>query len=116
MISFLVSPTVCVIDDEQEEYAVILKALNRLHLPAVHISGTSIDELPPQPFRGMRLVFQDLHLGGETGKTAASKAANYFTRIVPSNSAPVIGVAQAVLADHRVEFVASHLPFLRAGV
>ena len=46
MISLLASPSVCVIDDEKEEYEVILGALNQLRVPAHHIKGTDVNELP----------------------------------------------------------------------
>ena len=107
MISLLASPSVCVIDDEKEEYEVILGALNRLCVPAHHIKGTDLNELPAEPFRGVRLVFQDLHLGGEIGKTAASRAANFFTKTVHPESAPVVVV---IWSKHTDELVASEEP------
>lgn len=102
MISLLASPSVCVIDDEKDEYEVILGALNRLCVPAHHIKGIDLNELPAKPFRSVRLVFQDLHLGGEIGKTAASRAANFFTKTVHHESAPVIVVIWSKHTDEPV--------------
>lgn len=102
MISLLASPSVCVIDDEKEEYEVILGALNQLRVPAHHIKGTDVNELPDEPFRSVRLVFQDLHLGGEIGKNAASRAANFFTKTVHPESAPVVVVIWSKHTDERV--------------
>lgn len=102
MISLLATPSVCVIDDEREEYEVILGALNRLRVPAHHIKGTDVDELPDEPFRSVRLVFQDLHLGGEMGKNAASRAANFFTKTVHYESAPVVVVIWSKHTDESV--------------
>jgi len=92
MISLLASPSVCVIDDEIEDYKYILQALNHLFVGSVHILGTSIEQLPSLPFRGIRLVFTDLHLTGLTGKDAASHTANVFRRVVHSECAPVVVV------------------------
>lgn len=102
MIELLASPSVCVIDDEEEEYEVILGALNRLGVPAHHIKGTDLGELPGEPFRSVRLVFQDLHLDGAIGKTAASRAANFFLKTVHPESAPVVVVIWSKHVDERV--------------
>lgn len=103
MIKLLASPAVCVIDDEKAEYDVILGALNRLCVPAHHIKGTDLNQLPSEPFRGVRLVFQDLHLGGEVGKNAASRAANFFLKTVHPESAPVVVVIWSKHTDEHVE-------------
>lgn len=107
MISLLASPSVCVIDDEKDEYEVILGALNKLRVPAHHIKGIDVNELPEVPFRSVRLVFQDLHLGGEVGKNAASRAANFFTKTVHPESAPVVVV---IWSKHTDELVANEEP------
>jgi len=99
MISSLASPSVCVIDDEEEDYRPILAALNGLYVGSVHILGKNSDELPTQPFCGLRLVLTDLHLNGTVGKNAASYTANVFTRLVSTNTAPVVVVIWSKYAD-----------------
>lgn len=102
MISTLASPSVCVVDDEEADFRPILSALNALYVSCVHIKGDDLDDLPERPFPGVRLVFQDLHLTSDTGKTAASHAANVFRRLVSIGTAPVVVVIWSKYADDRV--------------
>lgn len=99
MISALASPTVCVIDEDENDYRPILDALNGLYVSCVHIRGDSIEALPAKPFKGLRLVFTDLHLTGSSGKDAASHTANVFRKVVHAETAPVIVVIWSKYAD-----------------
>jgi hypothetical protein len=101
MISHLASPSVCVIDDEEADFRPILNALNGLYVSSVHIIGT-VESLPPQPFRRLRLVFLDLHLSGTVGKDAASYTANAFTKIVSPETSPIVVVIWSKYAKDRV--------------
>lgn len=103
MISSLTSPSVCVIDEDPNEYGPILEALNSLYISCVHIKGDNVDQLPPQPFSGLRLVFTDLHLTGATGKNTASHTANVFCRVVSATTAPVVVVIWSKYADDPVD-------------
>lgn len=103
MINLLASPSVCVIDDEMEEYEVIISALNKLCVPIHHIKGTEYSQLPEKPLQSIRLVFQDLHLGGETGKNAASRAAGFFVGTVSPETAPVIVVIWSKHIDESLD-------------
>jgi hypothetical protein len=98
MISQLASPSVCVIDDEEEDYLPILRSLNELYVSSIHLGG-GIADIPEKPFERIRLVFLDLHLAGFTGKTAASYTANFFTKIVAPCTAPVIVVIWSKYAN-----------------
>jgi len=91
MIEHLKSPSVCVVDDEQEDYRPILNALNSLQVGCVHLTG-AVADLPASPFSRLRLIFLDLHLNNTTGKDAASYTANAFTRIVSPRTAPIVVV------------------------
>lgn len=102
MINQLASPSVCVIDDEPDDYNSILNALNDLYISAVWIQGTSLDQLPPQPFTRLQLVFLDLHLTNSLGKDAASHTANVFIKTVSVNTAPVVVVIWSKYADDKV--------------
>lgn len=102
MITSLASPTVCVIDEDPKDYRPILDALNGLYLSCVHIRGDSIEQLPKQPFRGLRLVFTDLHLTGSSGKDAASHTANVFQKVVSADTAPVVVVIWSKYANERI--------------
>lgn len=101
MISELASPTVCVIDNEKDDYEPILQALNGLFISAVHIVGT-MDSVPAQPFKRLRLIFVDLHLTAATGKDAASHTANIFMRTVSTETAPIVAVIWSKYAKDKV--------------
>ena len=94
MIASLISPTICLIDDEEIDFRPILEALNGLHLGCVHLKGSNEAELPSagKQFKSLRLVFTDLHLSGTYGKAAASHTANVFSRIVSEETGPVLVV------------------------
>lgn len=93
MIDLLAYPSVCVIDEDPNEFPYILKALNDLHVGCVHIKGDDTSQLPEQPFKGLRLVFTDLYLSsGAVGKDMASHTANVFRHVVSSDTAPVLVV------------------------
>jgi hypothetical protein len=102
MINHVASPAVCVVDDESQDYAPILAALNALYISCVHLKG-DVESLPEQPFSRLRLLFLDLHLSGTVGKDAASYTANVFTRIVPSDTAPIIVVIWSKYANDAVQ-------------
>ena len=92
MIDELAQPSVCVVDNEEQDYRPLLSALNDLHIGCVHFKGDNADELPTAPWSSVRLVFQDLHLTADTGKNAASHTANVFRRLVSTDTAPVVVV------------------------
>jgi hypothetical protein len=99
MILRLAAPSVCVIDDEKEDYEPILDALLRLGLGCVHIKGDSRANLPPKPFKGLRVVFTDLHLSTQVGKAAASHTAMVFSKVVSAETAPVVVVIWSKYKD-----------------
>jgi CheY-like chemotaxis protein len=102
MIDKLSSPTVVVVDDEPEDYRAILVALNALHVPSVHYTGDDVEELPTAPLSSVRLIFMDLHLSAAgLNKTAASRAANVFMRIVPETAPAVVVVIWSKYADEK---------------
>jgi hypothetical protein len=101
MISQLASPSVCVIDDEPQDFGPILASLNELFVSSIHLSG-AIEGLPPQPFDKVRLVFLDLHLSGTIGKDAASYTANFFRRAFSTDTAPVVVVIWSKYASDKV--------------
>lgn len=103
MIGRLASPLVCVVDDDPDEYGPILSALNGLGVSALHYSGQDVGELPAVPHESLRLVFMDLHLMGDTGANAASRAASVFQRIVSPKSGPLVVVIWSRFADVEVD-------------
>ena len=92
MIPNLASPSICVIDDEEDDYGPILDALIALGLGCVHVRGKSGDPLPPKPFDSLRLVFVDLHLSGQIGKLAASHTANVVRKVISAERGPILVV------------------------
>jgi len=108
MIEFLASPTVCVIDEDPDEFPLILKALNSLNIGCVHIKGDDATQLPEAPLKGLRLVFTDLYLSsGAVGKAMASHTANVFRHVVSADTAPVLVV---IWSKHVSEIADSNLP------
>lgn len=93
MIGMLGAPTVCVIDDEEDEYAPVLNALWRQGISATHVLGSTIDSLPPRPFDSVRLVLTDLHLTSSSSeKDQVAHTANVFLKTISIDSGPVLVV------------------------
>ena len=108
MIDLLASPSVCVIDEDPNEFPYILKALNDLHVGCVHIKGDDTSQLPEQPFKGLRLVFTDLYLSsGAVGKDMASHTANVFRHVVSSDTSPLLVV---IWSKHKDEVADLEVP------
>jgi hypothetical protein len=105
------SPSVCVIDDEAADYEPMLIALMRQGIAAVHIRGMDEESTPTQPFKGIRLVLMDLHLGSSTSqKDHASHTASVLRRTVSPEHGPVLVVIWSKFADEAVpasEFAAA---------
>ena len=75
---------VIVIDDKLGEALPLIKALWLRGIPVTFCSGQP-DEFPSEPYRGMRLVFLDLHLiegGGAHGAIQAT-AGNDGIYVIP---------------------------------
>lgn len=97
------APNVCLIDDEADDYEPMLDALLRQGIGAVHVRGTDLDSTPPEPFRGLRLVLTDLHLGSSSSqKDHASHTAAVFKRTVSPEHGPVLVVVWSKFADEPV--------------
>jgi hypothetical protein len=103
MINQLASPSVCVVDDDPTEFMPILAALNDLYVSCIHILGNEIASLPARPFKRLQLVFLDLHLNNSVGKNAASHTANVFTKLVSTETAPIVVVIWSKYAQVREE-------------
>jgi len=102
MISQLAFPSVCVVDEDPADYQPILDALNSLFVSTLHILGNDLTKLPKEPFKGVKLIFVDLHLTAANGKVAASHTANVFSKIVSPDTAPVVAVIWSKYADAKV--------------
>ena len=99
MIPHFAPPSVCVIDDDPKDYEPLLRALVHLGIGCMHVKGDSVEELPEKPFKGLRLIFMDLHLTGSGGKDAASHAANVFRYVVSRDPAPIVVVIWSKYKD-----------------
>jgi hypothetical protein len=95
------SPSVCVVDDEEEEFRTILDVLARLGLPAVHFRGDDLDGLPPEgkPLAGLRLIFTDLNINNASHKMALGYTVQVFHRIVSGEHGPVFAVVWSKHAE-----------------
>jgi hypothetical protein len=101
---------VCVIDDEPKEYRRLLHALNSLGLGCVHVPGDKVEELPAEPFRGLRLVFLDMHLGtigGTDERAVTAHTAHVFSCVVSPESAPIVVIVWTKYANLIASFRAS---------
>ena len=104
MIETLAKPSVCVIDEDENDYRPILDALNGLYIGSIHIKGDTTEGLPEKPFQELRLVFTDLYLAsGAVGKDMASHTANIFRKIVSPDTAPVIVVIWSKHAGEKID-------------
>ena len=104
MIETLAKPSVCVIDENENDYRPILDALNGLYIGSIHIKGDTTEGLPKKPFQELRLVFTDLYLAsGAVGKDMASHTANIFRKIVSPDTAPVIVVIWSKHAGEKID-------------
>ena len=112
MIETIGAPSVCVVDDERDDYEPILAALNEMQIACVHFDG-SLSRLPRVALKGIRLVFMDLHLAGQVGKTGAAQAANVFRRIVDPNSAPILVVIWSKYAHDALEGTDTEAEFFK---
>lgn len=92
MISKFGTPSICVIDDDPLEYEPILDALKGSWLGWVHIKGDESSRLPPKPFSGLRLVFTDLYLTGDSPTNAISRTVQVFRKVVSPETGPVVVV------------------------
>jgi hypothetical protein len=57
---------VLVIDEDPKDAVPLLTALGQLGIGAVYISGDDVKRLPAKPIEGIRYVFLDLNLNGQT--------------------------------------------------
>ena len=103
------SARVCVIDDEPEECAELLLALNSMGVGAVHFHGDRAEALPAtgEQFRNLRLVFLDMHLGTHVGMDAravTAQTAKVFAQIVSPESGPILVVVWTKHPDYVSSF------------
>ena len=77
----------------------MLNTLLRMGLGCVHVKGDSRSNLPPRPFKGLRVVFTDLHLASHVGKDAASHTAKVFSKVVSPETAPVVVIIWSKYKD-----------------
>ncbi len=82
------SSKVVVIDDHIEEAFPLIQALSLKGVASVYFSGDN-DQLPKNPFDGVRVVFLDLELADTKGakpKNKASKAVGVLKKLIVPNS------------------------------
>ena len=100
MFNQLASPSVCVIDDDEKDYKPLLGALLRQGIGSMHIDGSDTESLPEEPFCGIKVVFQDLHMSAAVDvKSSMSHTANVFRRVVAADSGPVLVIIWSKYAD-----------------
>lgn len=84
---------VCIIDDQPTEYERLFKVLTKLGVGYVHVKGDLPSQLPSRPYGALRLVFLDMHLGGDSlSANTASQTAKVFSKVVSVDSAPILVV------------------------
>lgn len=99
MIELLPRPAICLIDDEKEDYEPMKKALLAKGIACIHVNGASVEDLPPSPISGFRVVLLDLHLSSDAGETALARTANVFLKSVAIDDSPVVVVIWSKHSD-----------------
>src|SRR5690349_2221830 len=70
---------------------VVIEALGQLGVGCIYLKGERVEDLPPEPLRGIRLVILDLRLGTTgTAKQIAPATANVFYRTISADHGPLI--------------------------
>ena len=84
------SHKIVVIDDDQEELVSLLNSLNKNGISFLYYTG-QLDQLPPQPLSGIRIVFSDIDLvGGKDEKTKISKLLAVLQKVIAPTNGPYI--------------------------
>ena len=81
-----------IIDDKFEEALPLFRILSKDRVAVTFFSGR-IEELPPEPFRDVRMVFLDIVLEGLEGaddKTRISTLVNVINKVVSKENGPFI--------------------------
>jgi len=80
---------IVVVDDNFDEIKPFLTALWKMKLPFVYLDG-QLENIPKEPFIGVRIIFLDIVLGteGTSNKNKAAPVANVVKHIIGNNKNP----------------------------
>lgn len=117
--NYLKTARILIIDDQPEEVLPIMLALSNLGIGFIYHKGDRVEDLPKEPFLGIRLVFLDLRLdiGGNTNQVL-SKTVNVLKRLVDPNTMPLIVICWTKHPGDYEEFskkATKHIPGLKPG-
>ena len=99
---------VAIIDDRSDEAMPVIKALGKLGIGCIYLDGQDFNNLPAEPYDGIRVVFidMDLDVGGELNQII-SKTINVLKRIVSQKSNPCLIIAWTKHDDYVQAFEAA---------
>ncbi|MDM8552834.1 hypothetical protein QUF72_22325 [Desulfobacterales bacterium HSG2] len=86
---------VVIIDDKFEDTKPLMEVLGKENIPYLYYNG-NLEELPENPFTGIRFVFLDIELEGMSGqnkKTKASGSVGRLGKIISKDNGPYVIIA-----------------------
>lgn len=100
---------VLVIDDNYNEALPLIKLLSKIEVPHMYFSGKR-DELPENPFNGIRVVFLDLQLTTSLEpKTVKSSVLGVMKKLIHPNNGPFIIILWSTNETNFKEIIENHL-------
>jgi hypothetical protein len=88
---YLKTARVLVVDDVEKEALPIMLALSMSGIGYIYFKGENIEDLPSEPFKGIRLVFLDLQLGlGGDSNIVLPKTVNVLKKLIDPETMPLL--------------------------
>ncbi len=80
---------VLIIDDDPDEVMPVIQALGRFGIGCLLISDVNVENLPENPYQGIRIIFLDMKLDVEgTPRQIVGKTIGVLKRIVSVETLP----------------------------
>lgn len=111
---YLKTARVLVVDDQPEEAIPIMRSLGRLGIGCIYQRGIKVEDLPEEPFEGIRLVFLDLQLDQEgEAKIVLSKTVSVLKALINTQTMPLLVICWTKHEDYFEKFVSMAVKHIR---